>query len=472
MTPGRGLGGGPGPSGDDAVPVTVLSGSLGAGKTTLVNHILSNAGDRDIAVLVNDVGSVNVDYDLLSSEDLPAVGVAELSNGCICCELRDDLERAVVQLADGKEFDHLVVEPSGISEPGPVARQFTNGPAAARYRMDAVVTVLDTPQFLDAFSGEGTPKRRGSTTHEGGGARGGGEGADAGAAANGEDADLGGDDADREGDGDEAPRPLSDLLVEQVEGADVVLLNKADLCDEAELAEAEELVRALRPRAETLPTEHSAAPLDRILDVDLYEHRDEEHGHDQPDDRADSDDHGHADGDDHGHGHGGDDHDHAHPDEVYGVTSFVYRARRPFHPERLAEYLSNLPESVVRSKGTLHVAGNDQRLHYSQAGPSVRVEAVGPWVAAMAEADRELYRANRRGGADWDDEWGDRHTEVVVIGVDLDEPAVRARLDDCLLTDAELENGTGVDPAEWFPTAPAEGDGDGDGNADAVVSLS
>ena len=428
MTPGRGLGGGPGPSGDDAVPVTVLSGSLGAGKTTLVNHILSNAGDRDIAVLVNDVGSVNVDYDLLSSEDLPAVGVAELSNGCICCELRDDLERAVVQLADGKEFDHLVVEPSGISEPAPVAREFTNGPAAARYRMDAVVTVLDTPQFLDAFAGEGTPKRRGTSAPE---------------------------DGDADG-ADEEVRPLSDLLVEQVEGADVVLLNKADLCDDAELVEAEELVRALRPGAEVVPTEHSAAPLDRVVDVDLYEHRNDDHGHD-------GDGHGHESD---GHGHGSDGHGHAHPDEVYGVTSFVYRGRRPFHPERLAEFLSDLPESVVRSKGTLHVAGSDQRLNYSQAGPSVRVEAVGPWVAAMDDADQELYRANRRGGADWDDEWGDRHTELVVIGVDLDEPAMRARLDECLAADAELENGTGVDPAEWFPTEPAEGDDD------AIVSLS
>ncbi|WP_277554510.1 CobW family GTP-binding protein [Halobaculum limi] len=420
MTPGRGLGGGPGSTDTDAIPVTVLSGSLGAGKTTLVNHLLSNAGDRDIAVLVNDVGSVNVDYDLLSSDDLPAVGVAELSNGCICCELRDDLERAVVQLADGKEFDHLVVEPSGISEPGPVASQFTTGPASARYRMDAVVTVLDTPQFIDAFAGEETPERRG--------------------------------DAD-----DDAARPLSDLLVEQVESADVVLLNKADLCDDAEIAEAEELVRALRPGVETVRTEHSAAPLDRILDVDLYRNRDRD-----SDDAHDAHGHDHEGHDDHDH----DAHDHAHPDEVYGVSSFVYRARRPFHPERLVGFLSDLPESVVRSKGTLHVAAVDQRLQHSQAGPSVRVEAVGPWVAAMDESDRELYRANRGDDADWHDEWGDRHTELVVIGVDLDEPAIRQRLDDCLLTDAELADGIEVDPAEWFPVASEVNE------EAAVVSLS
>ncbi|WP_435063402.1 CobW family GTP-binding protein [Halobaculum sp. EA56] len=444
MTPGRGLDGGPGSSGSDAIPVTVLSGSLGAGKTTLVNHLLSNAGGRDIAVLVNDVGAVNVDYDLLSSDDLPAVGVAELSNGCICCELRDDLERAVVQLADGREFDHLVVEPSGISEPGPVARQFTNGPAAARYQMDAVVTVLDTPQFLDAFAGEGTPERRGEADH----------GRDEAGAAPGGDGTAGGDDDGR--------RPLSDLLVEQVEGADVVLVNKADLCSAADLAEAEELVRALRPGVRTVRTEHSAAPLDEVLDVDLYGSRDDG---DRGAGRGGGDDPDHGAETGHRHGDGDHDHDHAHPDEVYGVTSFVYRERRPFHPERLASLLADLPESVVRSKGTLHVADVDQRLNYSQAGPSVRVEAVGPWVDAMPAADRELYRANRGGDADWHEEWGDRHTELVVIGVDLDEAAVRGDLDGSLLTDAELAGGVDVDPAEWFPT-------DDGGGEEAVVSLS
>ncbi|UIP00052.1 GTP-binding protein [Halobaculum sp. CBA1158] len=448
MTPGRGLGGGPGAADDDAVPVTVLSGSLGAGKTTFVNHLLSTAGERDIAVLVNDVGAVNVDYDLLSGDDLPAVGVAELSNGCICCELRDDLERAVVQLADGREFDHLVVEPSGISEPGPVARQFTNGPAAARYRMDAVVTVLDTPQFLDAFAGEGTPRRRGTATH---GDRA-GDGSTDDYAGDGSTADRAGDD----------PRPLSDLLVEQVEAADVVLLNKADLCSDADLTEADELVRALRPGVETIRTEHSAVDPERVLGVDLYEHReDAERGRGQgPRDHTDGHERGHHEDGSHDHGS----HDHAHPDEVYGVTSFVYRERRPFHPERLAGYLADLPESVVRSKGTLHVADTDRRLNYSHAGPSVRVEAVGPWVDAMAEADRELYRANRGGDADWHDEWGDRHTELVVIGVDLDESAIRNALDDCLLTDRELRDGIDADPATWFP------DGDGNDGSEVLAS--
>src|SRR6056297_4364115 len=171
-----------------SIPVTVLAGSLGAGKTTLVNHLLSTAGGRDLAVLVNDMGEVNVDADLVaegSELDLDD-GVTELSNGCICCELQDDLETAVVRLANERAFDALVVESSGISEPAPVARLFTTeSRAAARYRVDALVTVVDTRQFLDAFGGEWTPERRGAP-----------------------------------GDGD---RPLSDLLVEQVEVSNLVV---------------------------------------------------------------------------------------------------------------------------------------------------------------------------------------------------------------------------------------------------------
>ncbi|ESP89532.1 CobW family GTP-binding protein [Candidatus Halobonum tyrrellensis] len=435
MTPGRGLGGGPGSDpdsradtgrarGGDRIPVTVLSGGLGAGKTTLVNHLLANAGDRDIAVLVNDVGAVNVDFDLVSSSDLPAVGVAELSNGCICCELRDDLERAVVQLADGRAFDRLVVEPSGISDPAPVVRQFAAGPAAARYRVEAVVTVLDTPRFLDAVGGEGgAPEPRRSA------------------------------DADADG----VDRPLSDLLVSQVETADVVLCNKADLCSADDLAEAEALVGALAPRADRLRTEHAAAPVDRLLGVDPCGAEGDRSapGHDARvhdrvyDDPAGADEHS-ADA-------------HVHPEEAYGVTSFVYRARRPFDPGRFAAFARDLPDSVVRSKGVCHVARAGAKLRYSQAGPSVRVESAGPWVADRPAADRDLYRANR-GDADWDDAWGDRRTELVFVGVGADEAALRAALDDCLAREDELvsagADGGELDGADGsadpFPTAAGE----------------
>ncbi|MFC4439072.1 MULTISPECIES: CobW family GTP-binding protein [Natrialbaceae] len=414
------------------IPVTVLSGSLGAGKTTLLNHLLRNAGERDLAVLVNDMGAVNVDAELVADgSDLDAGGVAELSNGCICCELQDDLETAVVRLARNREFDHLIVESSGISEPEPVASLFTTASrVAARYEIDALVTVLDTRLFLDAFAGDDVPERRG----------------------------------DPDG---EADRPLSDLLIEQLEVANVVLLNKADLCDPNELEEAEVLVRALQPDAETIRTEFSAVDPDRLLGVGLFEPQhlgegagwqralegdetDEkaaDHGGErgQGDERSHEGDHSHGDGHDHDDGQGDDpdgdqnhDHDHRHPDEVYGVESVVFRERRPVHPERFASFLRELPDNVVRSKGVVWVAGRDAKVELSQAGPSVRATNNGPWIATLPEIRRDLYRSNRP-DLEWHDEHGDRRTELVVIGTGLDEKRLRSRLRDCLVTDEEWE---------------------------------
>jgi len=392
----------------DGIPVTVLCGPLGAGKTTTVNHLLGNNDGRSIAVLVNDMGSVNVDADLLSAgTDLAADGgVAELSNGCICCERQDDLESEVARLANERDFDFLVVEASGISEPGPIAQLFTTGSrAAAAYDLDTMVTVVDAERFLAAFGDDERVERETAP-----------------------------------GDTD---RPLSDLMVEQIEYADVVLLNKADLVDEADLDRATELINELVPRATVYPTTHGRIDAGKILGTGLYDPGETgagagwqqgtgEHAHDE----------------DVSH-----DHDHASPDEVYNVTSFVYRRRRPFHPERIRELFGDLPASVVRSKGVFWVAGRDEEaLLLGQAGANARVEVLGPWLASLPEIEQDLYRSNRP-DVEWDDEHGDRRTELVFIGQDIDEDALVTRLDDCLVTDEEWEGGV-VD--ETFPDGDEE----------------
>ena len=387
----------------DEIPVTLLSGSLGAGKTTLVNHLLSTADETELAVLVNDMGTVNIDAELVADGSELDVddGVAELSNGCICCELQDDLETAVVRLARDRSFDHLVVEPSGISEPAPIARLFsTESRVAALYDVDAVVTVLDTPLFLDQFGDTETPERRGT-------------------------------------DGD---RPLSDLLVEQVELSDIVLLNKADQCTDDELSQARSLIGGLQPDAEQIQTTFSAVEPARLLGIDRFDLTTiaERPGWK----RALSD------GTEHDHDQHTEDHDgHSHPDEVYGVSSTTICRHQPVSPDRFATVLRELPTTVVRTKGTVWIAGSDNRMTISQAGPSIRATAQGPWIASLPTVDREMYRSNRP-ELPWHEEHGDRRTELVFIGTDYDETAVETAVASAFV-DAETAVLSGTHP---FPT--------------------
>ncbi|WP_411964863.1 CobW family GTP-binding protein [Haloferax sp. YSMS24] len=417
----------------EAIPVTVLGGSLGAGKTTLLNHLLTNAGDHDIAVLVNDMGSVNVDAELVAEESELTVGggVTELSNGCICCELQDDLETAVVRLAQERSFDHLVVEASGVSRPGPVARLFVTSRAAARYDVAGLVTVVDARLFADTFVG-GDPER---TVAE---------------------------------DGDGTIQPLSDLLVEQVESADMVVLNKCDLVSDTEVSEVRDVITALRPSIDIVETTRGNVDVDHLLS-DLHDPDApvgwraalESDADEAGDDHGDAG-HGHGDGDEgHAHGHGDEGHDHgdghghdhsvvSHAEETYGVTSFVYRRRAPLHSDGAAAVLGDLPESVVRSKGSLWIAGRDDvRYTYSQAGPSAYVTASGPWIASLPEFEQDTYRRNHP-EIDWHDEYGDRRTELVFIGRGIDEAALVEALDEHL-----LEPGDGpID--ERYPTEAGE----------------
>ena len=397
-------------TGQDGVPVTVFSGALGAGKTTTLNHLLSNAGGRRLAVLVNDMGAVNVDAELIEAR---GDGITELSNGCICCDLRDDLEVAVSRLARRRDFDHLVVESSGISEPAPVARLFTTGPASAPYRLDTLATVVDAANFRSTLADDEVVTTEDLRRKRPG-------------------------QAEREGE----VRPLSDLLIAQVECADVLLVNKCDLVDESAVEETESLLEALNPDARRYRTTRGRVDPDAVLDTGLFDHdtvsetaswkRALEHAaaHDRDDERERG-----VGGD-----HAGADHDHVHdPQSTYGVTSFPFRSERPLHPGRFASFLSDLPESVVRSKGIVWVAGReDVALRYSGVGPTRRVEVRGNWVAALPPERQETQR-RMRPDLPWDEEWGDRRTELVFIGRRMDETALRERLADCPLTDAEMD---------------------------------
>jgi len=423
----------------ETTPVTILSGTLGAGKTTTLNHVLTHTDAEDVAVLVNDVGEVNVDAEVVGRRVEEDSELVELSNGCICCGIRSDFESAILELAREESVEYLLVEPSGISEPAPVAQQFEQGLAAGSYDLSSVVTVVDARQFFDAF-GEGTAERRGEA-----------------------------DD-----------RPLSDLLVEGVEFCDTIVLNKTDLVTDEELTAIRETIRTLQPHARLLETSFGAVDPGELLGTGRFDveevsqgaswrramdhHR--EHGDSGGEDHTDHDDdngarheddshahhdqadHTHHDDDEHGDDHTH--HDHAHPPEVYGIDSFVFERREPLHPGRLVEAIRGLPEEVVRVKGYLHVAGRPETaLVLSFAGVESHVEVAGRWVASLPEDHREAFR--RRRDLDWHEEYGDRKTELVIIGRDVDRETVLERFEACVLGDGEQ-----VGAENPFPAADGE----------------
>ena len=410
----------------DRIPATVLSGSLGAGKTTMVNHLLSET-DRRLAVVVNDMGELNVDRELVERRIDIASSESEvygLESGCICCGLQGEFENELYRLAHELAFDHLLVESSGISEPAPIARTLAQpGPVGDLYRIDAMVTVVDAPRFLDAFGSESVPGRSGP--------------------------------------GEEGTRPLSDLTIEQVEFCDVLVANKRDRLADDGVEEVERLFRALQSDAaihwttfgridpiELLGT--GRFDLERVRGSAGWKRAIEHHeahadGHDQSGNGS----HAHDSHDHHDH------HDHLHPPDAYGVDSFLYHRTRPFHPERLLDWLREPPAGVVRWKGLLWVAGRHrQGFDLSGAGEQVRVSINGRWVATLPRFQREAYR-ERNPTMHWDEQWGDRENTLVFIGTDHDERAITDTLDDCLLTDREIETDWGAFENE-FPRRPTE----------------
>ncbi|MCZ8521259.1 MULTISPECIES: GTP-binding protein [Paenibacillus] len=390
------------------IPVTVLSGYLGSGKTIVLNHVLNNRQGLKVAVIVNDMSEVNIDADLIrEGSDLSRTEekLVEMSNGCICCTLREDLLREVERLAKEGRFDYILIESTGISEPVPVAQTLTyvdeeNGIDLSSYcRLDCMVTVVDAYRFWHDFSsGESLLERKQA---------------------------LGEDDT----------REVVDLLIEQIEFCDVLLLNKCDLVKSKELDELEQVLRKLQPRAKLIRTTRGEVTPADILNTSLFDFEEASQSAGWLKELREM--------------------SHTPETEEYGIRSFVYRRQRPFHPERLAAFLEDWPVEVVRAKGILWLASrNEIGASISQAGPSIQFGASGYWVAALSEEEKRQTLSEEPTLLDnWHPLWGDRMTELVFIGIDMQQDDVVRSLDQCLLSEEEMESdwSTFHDPLPAWP---------------------
>ena len=401
-------------------PVLLLTGYLGSGKTTLVNKILANKKGIKFAVIVNDIGEVNIDADLIEAGgvvDQKDDSLVALQNGCICCTLKMDLVQQLNEIVSQKNFDYIVIEASGICEPAPIAQTICAYPQMypdlaknGKAVLDAIVTVVDARRMCDEFSAGNDLLKK----------------------------DLQEDD-------------IENLLIQQIEFCNIILLNKVDDVNKEELGLVKEIIRSLQPKAEIIECNYGDVDLDKIINTgnfnfdkvatsaswiaEIEGHEDEEEKHDEHDHHHDHDD------DHHEHHHYHDHHNHGLDNEdsdealEYNIQTFVYYARRPFDINFFDDFVARQwPEQIIRCKGLCYFA-NEKDICYvfEQAGKQVSLRNAGQWYATMPPFQlRELLENNPKLKKDWEEPYGDRMQKLVFIGQDLDKGAITKALDTCL----------------------------------------
>ena len=414
------------------VPVLLLTGYLGSGKTTLLNRILSNKRGIRFAVIVNDIGEVNIDANLIQKGgivDKQDDSLIALQNGCICCTLKMDLVQQISDIIAQQRFDYLVIEASGICEPAPIAQTICSIPSMGEPVtrggipvLDCIATVVDALRMKDEFqSGEGLMKPS------------------------------------------IAEEDIENLVIQQIEFCNIILLNKASEVEPHELERIRQIIKALQPKAEIIECDYGNVELDRLLNTGLFDfervatsaawideiehhHGDEEdehhehHHHEEEDEHHhEEDEHEHHHEEKHTHHH----HHHHHHDEEgeaeeYGIGTFVYYRRKPFDLNRFDHFVARLwPANIIRAKGLCYFKGEEDVCYvFEQAGKQVGLQNAGQWYATMPKAELDAMLAKDAGlRKDWDERYGDRMQKIVFIGQHLDKEAITTLLDECLVED-------------------------------------
>lgn len=399
------------------IPVLLLTGYLGSGKTTLLNRILANEKGIRFAVIVNDIGEVNIDASLIQKggivgQDKESNDLVALQNGCICCTLKMDLIEQIADLAATGKFDYIVIEASGICEPAPIAQTICSIPVMEEYynrgavpRLDCIVTVVDALRMKDEFDcGAGLTKK-----------------------------EIGEDD-------------IENLIIEQVEFCNIILLNKISEVSSEEGGRIRAIIRALQPKAKIIECDYADVELDEIIGTGMFSFekvatsaawiRELEH-HDEEDDDEEDDDHHH-----HGHHHHDHEHDHHHHHheegeaEEYGIQTFVYYRRPAFDLNKFDRFLATqFPKNIIRTKGVVYFNHNrDMSFLLEQAGSQKKLTQAGLWFATASEEElRQLMMTEPGLAKDWDPVYGDRMIKLVIIGQNLDRKEIESLLDFCLV---------------------------------------